>query len=344
MEFCSIYEIPFINFNCLKRPVRSKSMQDIYPPLEPFHTEHLKASPLHEIYVEQCGNPEGQPVLFLHGGPGAGCDAKHRQFFDPDHYRIILFDQRGCGRSKPHAELEENTTWDLVHDIELIRKHLGIRSWIVFGGSWGSTLALCYAIKHAARIRGLILRGIFLCSKWEIQWFYQEGASNLFPELWETFLEPIPVEKRGDMVKAYHELLTHPSEAIKLKAAKAWSKWEGGTSKLLPDEKMVTAFDEAKHALEFARIENHYFTHNIFVESDTYILDNIAKIRSIPCVIVHGRYDVVCPVRNAWELHKRWPEAQLHIIPDAGHSVWEKGILEKIMEATEAFKGLPSDL
>jgi proline iminopeptidase len=318
-------------------------MTDLFPEIEPFKTEFLKVSPLHELYLEQSGNPDGQPILFLHGGPGGGTDPKQRRFFDPQHYRIVLFDQRGCGKSKPHAELEENSTWDLVHDIELIRKHLGFRSWIVFGGSWGSTLALAYAVKHPARVRGLILRGIFLCRKEEIHWFYQEGASKVFPDLWESYLAPIPEEERGDLVPAYHKRLTGSDENQRLEAAKAWSKWEGGTSKLRPSEEMVSSFDDAKHALEFARIENHYFMNNAFFESDNFLLANAEKIRKIPGIIVHGRYDMVCPVKNAWDLHRAWPESQLHIIGDAGHSAWEPGIQSALLEATEAFKAIPAE-
>lgn len=318
-------------------------MADLFPAIEPFKTEHLKVSPLHEIYVEQSGNPDGQPILFLHGGPGGGTDPKHRQFFDPAHYRIILLDQRGCGKSRPTAELEENTTWDLVHDLELVRKHLGFRSWIVFGGSWGSTLALAYAVKHPARMRGLILRGIFLCRPEEIRWFYQEGTSNIFPDIWDQYLAPIPEEERGDLVMAYHKRLTGSDEQEKLRAAQAWSKWEGATSKLFVTQDMIDAFDDPKHALEFARIENHYFVNKAFFETPNYLLENVDKIRQIPGVIVHGRYDVVCPVKNAWDLSKAWPEAQLHIVPDAGHSAWEPGIQEKLVEATEAFKALPQE-
>ncbi|MGZ3712090.1 MAG: prolyl aminopeptidase [Bdellovibrionota bacterium] len=318
-------------------------MPELFPEIEPFKTEMLKASPLHEIYVEQSGNPDGQPVIFLHGGPGAGTSAKQRRFFDPSYYRIILFDQRGCGKSEPSAELEENSTWELVHDIELIRKHIGLRNWIVFGGSWGSTLALAYAVKHPSRVRGLILRGIFLCRKEEIDWFYQSGASKLFPDLWETYLAAIPAEERGDLVAAYHKRLTGTDEQEKLNAARAWAKWEGGTAHLFVDENETKVFDEDKHALEFSRIENHYFTNKAFFETDNFLLENADKLHKIPGVIVHGRYDVICPVKNAWDLKQAWPEAQLHIVPDAGHSAWELGIQSKLLEATEAFKALPVD-
>ncbi len=317
-------------------------MRELFPELEPFKTEHLKASPLHELYVEQSGNPEGQPIVFLHGGPGGGCDPQHRRFFDPNHYRIVLFDQRGCGKSKPTAELEENSTWELVHDIELIRKHLGFRSWIVFGGSWGSTLALAYATKHPSRVRGLILRGIFLCRKEEIDWLYQKGASNLFPDYWQEYLAPIPEEERGDLLSAYYKrLISGSNEQERLEAARAWSKWEGATSYLRVNQELVSSFDNPKHALEFARIENHYFMNKAFFETDNFLIENADKFRTIPGVMVHGRYDVVCPVKNAWDLQQAWPEAQLHIVPDAGHSAWEPGIRDKLIEATEAFKALP---
>ena len=318
-------------------------MRDLYPEIEAHKTEYLKASSLHEIYMEQSGNPDGQPIIFLHGGPGGGVDAKQRRLFDTSHYRIILFDQRGAGKSKPHAELEENTTWDLVHDMELIRKHLGIRNWIVFGGSWGSTLALAYAIKHPARVRGLILRGIFLCRKQEIDWFYQSGASNIFPDVWDEYLAAIPEEERGDLVKAYHKRLTSEDPKVKLDAALAWSKWEAATSRLFPSPDLIKNFEREDLAIAFARIENHYFTNNAFFESDNFLLENVDKIQNIPGVIVQGRYDVVCPATSAWELHKAWPLSQLHLIPDAGHSVWEPGILDKILEATDAFKALPKE-
>jgi proline iminopeptidase len=318
-------------------------MPELFPAIEPFKTEMLKASPLHEIYVEQSGNPDGQPVIFLHGGPGAGTSPKHRRFFDPAFYRIILFDQRGCGKSTPSAELEENSTWDLVHDIELIRKHIGLRNWVVFGGSWGSTLALAYAVKNLSRVKGLILRGIFLCRKEEINWFYQEGASKLFPDLWEDYLTAIPAEERADLVQAYHKRLTGNDEGEKLAAARAWAKWEGGTAHLFVDENEQKVFDEDKHTLEFARIENHFFVNKAFFETDNFLLENAEKIRKIPGVIVHGRYDVICPVKNAWDLKQVWPEAQLHIVADAGHSAWEPGIQAKLLEATEAFKALPID-
>jgi proline iminopeptidase len=318
-------------------------MRELYPPIEPFKTEKLKVSPLHEIYIEQSGNPDGTPILFLHGGPGGGTDPKHRRFFDPAHYRIVLFDQRGCGKSEPTAELAENGTWELVHDIEFIRKHLGLRNWIVFGGSWGSTLALAYAVKHPTRVRGLILRGIFLCRKAEIQWFYQEGVSNIFPDVWEQYEEIIPAEERNDFLAAYHRRLTGEDSAERLKAAERWSKWEAATSCLYFNEELVKSFDNPKHALEFARIEAHYFVNKAFFETDNFLVENAEKLRNIPGIIVHGRYDVVCPLKNAWDLHRAWPESQLHVVPDAGHSAWEPGIQEKLLEATDAFKALPEN-
>jgi len=310
----------------------------LFPPLEPFKTEQLQVSGLHALYLEQSGNPQGQPVLFLHGGPGGGTLPKHRRFFDPAHYRIILFDQRGCGRSLPSAELRDNTTWDLVQDIETIRQHLGLGQWLLFGGSWGSTLALAYAVTHPAQVQGLILRGIFLCRPQEIQWFYQYGASQLFPEVWESYLAPIAPAERHDLVGAYHRLLTGTNEAAKLDAARAWSKWEGATSTLLASEEMVQVFNDGRHALEFARIENHYCRNNAFFSSPNYLLENADKLRGIPGLIVQGRYDVVCPAASAWELSRAWPEARLQIVPDAGHSAWEPGILAALVAATEAFR------
>ncbi len=316
-------------------------MLDFFPETEPFHKGRLKVSNLHEIYFEQCGNPQGKPIIFLHGGPGGGINPDHRRYFDPKHYHIILFDQRGCGQSTPFAELRENTTWDLVADIEKIRTELGIEKWHVFGGSWGSTLALSYAITHPERVTALILRGIFLCRPSEIQWFYQEGASQLFPDLWEEYLKPIPADERGDMVKAYYKRLTSPDEKTRLQAARAWSKWEGGTSYLLAKASAVEEYEDAEKALPFARIECHYFINNAFFQSNNYLLENVEKIRKIPGIIVQGRYDVVCPARSAWDLHRAWPEAQLQIIPDAGHAASEPGIRSALIQATNAMKLIP---
>ncbi len=295
----------------------------LYPPIEPYRTGRLKASALHEIYYEESGNSAGKPVIFLHGGPGGGSEPKQRRFFHPAKYRIVLFDQRGCGKSTPYACLEENTTWDLVSDIESLRRHLGIEKWQVFGGSWGSTLALAYAESHPDRIAELILRGIFLLRKQELNWFYQEGASTIFPDAWEPFLAHIPENERGDMLKAYHHRLTSEDPAVRLAAAKIWSGWEGATSKLLPDPEFTGHYEEDEFALAFARIEAHYFANNGFLKADDQLLSEVSKIRHIPAVIVQGRYDIVCPIKSAWDLHQAWPEAELIITPDSGHSAFE---------------------
>jgi proline iminopeptidase len=311
----------------------------LYPPLEPYHSDFLQVSPLHRVYFEQCGNPSGKPVLFVHGGPGAGCEPLHRRFFDPAVYRIILFDQRGAGRSRPFAELRENTTQHLVADIEQLRTHLGIDRWLVFGGSWGSTLSLAYAEAHPGRVTGLILRGIFLCRPSEIQWFYQAGADQIFPDRWEHYLEPIPPDERHDLVRAYYKRLTAEDPQVRLTAARAWSIWEGSTSKLYYSDELVERFGADDFALAFARIECHYFVHDSFLEPDQLIRD-VDRIRHIPATIVQGRYDIVCPARSAWDLHRAWPEAALHIVPDAGHSATEPGILARLLEATDAFRTL----
>jgi proline iminopeptidase len=313
-------------------------LRTLYPPIEPYDTGGLKVSDLHEIYYEQAGNPNGKPVVFLHGGPGGGIVPEYRQFHDPNAYRVILFDQRGSGKSTPHASLEENTTWDLVADIEKLREHFGIEKWQVFGGSWGSTLSLAYAETHPERVTELVLRGIFLCRKKEIQWFYQEGASAIFPDVWEEYVKVIPEAERGDMVGAYHRRLTSSDEAVLLEAARAWSIWEGSTSKLFFDEDSIEKFADAEFAKAFARIECHYFINNCFFPSDNFLLENVGKIRHIPAVIVHGRYDVVCPIMSAWDLHRAWPEAKLHITPDAGHSMMEPGNTSGLVEATDGFR------
>jgi proline iminopeptidase len=312
-------------------------LKTLYDPIEPFDTGRLKVSPIHEIYYEQCGNPNGKPVIFLHGGPGGGISSDYRRYFNPDIYRVVLFDQRGSGKSTPHASIEENTTWHLVEDIERLRQHLNIRHWQVFGGSWGSTLALAYAETHPDRVRELVLRGIFLCRPKEIQWFYQEGASEIFPDVWEEYLKVIPASERADMVSAYHRRLTSADKAVRVEAARAWSIWEGSTSKLFFDPSMIEKFADPEFALAFARIECHYFMNNSFFSSDNYLLENVGRIRSIPAVIVQGRYDVVCPMTSAWDLHCAWPEAELHIIPDAGHSISEPGIIDALVGATDKF-------
>ena len=313
---------------------------ELFPNIEPFNTFHLPVSDLHTIYVEESGNKNGKPVIFLHGGPGGGVDPKYRRYFNPDKWRIIMFDQRGCGKSTPFAELKENTTWDLVDDIEKIRNHLSIDNWVVFGGSWGSTLSLAYSQTYPNSCKCLILRGIFLVRKKEIDWFYQEGANNIFPDRWESFSAPIPVEKRDNLMQAYYEILTGDDHSKKIEAAKAWSTWEGSTVRLMQDENFISDFSDEKFAEAFARIECHYFMNNCWFNSNNHLIENVDKIRHIPGVIIHGRYDIICPVVQAWDLHQAWPEADLHIIPDAGHSIFEEGIKDKILEYTEKFSSL----
>lgn len=313
-------------------------MREFYPEIEPFNKGKLKVSDLHEIYFEQVGNPKGQPIVFLHGGPGGGINSDHRRYFDPKHYHVILFDQRGCGQSTPHAELKGNTTWDLVSDIEKLREHLQIKKWHVFGGSWGSTLALAYAITYPEQTTALILRGIFLCRPSEIRWFYQQGASHMFPEYWQTYFEHISADERHDMVKAYYKRLTSPDEKVRLDAARVWSKWESATSYLHINKTAIEEFDEPHKALAFARIECHYFINNAFFSTDNYLLENAHKLKNIPGHIVQGRYDVVCPATSAWELHQAWPQSTLEIIADAGHSASEPGIRSALIAATDKFR------
>lgn len=312
-------------------------MRELYPPIEPYNQGNLKVSELHTIYYEESGNQQGKPVVILHGGPGGGSLPRYRQYFDSTKWRIVMFDQRGCGKSTPHAELEENTTWDLVSDIEKLRVELGIEQWVVFGGSWGSTLSLAYSQTHPERCQGLILRGIFMLRQKEIHWFYQEGASNIFPEAWEEYLKIIPVDQRRDMVEAYYRKLTSEDREERLEAARAWSVWEASTSKLFPDQDLKKRFGESEFATAFARIECHYFLNKGFFERDNQLLRNIDQIRNIPGVIVQGRYDMVCPMVSAWELHCAWPEAELIIVKDAGHSMSEPGIRNALIEATDKF-------
>ena len=312
----------------------------LYPPITPYYTDFLSVSERHTLYVEASGNPDGQPVIFLHGGPGGGTTPLYRQFFDPEQWQIILFDQRGCGQSRPHADLQENTTWHLVADIEKIRQHFGIDQWVVFGGSWGSTLALAYAQSHPEQCRGLILRGIFTLRPEEIRWFYQSGASYLFPDAWETYLAPIPPDERHDLLTAYHRRLTHSDPAVQLEAARAWSIWEASTSKLLPDEALVDRFGKADFATAFARIECHYFMNGGFFETPDQLIVNADRLSSIPGVIVQGRYDVVCPMKTAWELHQAWPEAEFVVVPNAGHSATEPGIIRALVDASDRFASL----
>lgn len=312
-------------------------MRTLYPDIEPYQSGTLQVDDRHTLYYEQCGNPDGKPVVLLHGGPGGGCSPKMRRFHDPAKYRIILFDQRGSGRSTPHADLIDNTTWDLVEDIERLRRHLGVDAWQVFGGSWGSTLALAYAQKHPQQVSALVLRGIFMLRRWELEWFYQEGASRLFPDAWEHYLRPIPLVERHDLISAYHRRLTSTDAATRLAAARAWSVWEGATSFLHVDADFVSGHEDAEFALAFARIENHYFVNGGFFEVENQLLRDAPRIADIPGVIVHGRYDVVCPVANAWELHQAWPRSQLVITPASGHSAFELENIDALITATDAF-------
>lgn len=310
----------------------------LFPAITPYRTSRLQVSELHEMYFEECGNPHGQPALVLHGGPGGGISEFLRQGHDPAHYRMILFDQRGCGQSTPHACLVDNTTWDLVNDIERLRVHLGIDRWQVVGGSWGSTLALAYAITHPACVTALILRGIFMIRKAEIDWFYQSGASTLFPDAWENFLAPIPPAERGNLLAAYSKRLTGPDGPEKTACARAWSRWEGTTISLLPNPARADDFSDDHFAAAFAGIECHYFTHGGFFDRDDWILANMQRLAHMPGAIIHGRYDVCTPMQNAWDLHKSWPQASLYIINDAGHTGTEPGIADAMVRATDGFR------
>jgi len=303
----------------------------LFPAIQPYKTSRFPVSDIHTLYIEECGEPDGVPVVFLHGGPGGNCEPGHRRFFNPEEYRIILFDQRGCGKSKPHASLEENTTWELVTDLEKIRQHLGIDKWVVFGGSWGSTLALVYAETHPQRVLGLILRGIFLARDEDVRWLFQGGASRLFPEAWQHYLDPIPENERDDMVGAYYQRLTSENEITRMGAAKAWSIWEGSTATLLPDKSVIDHFSNPHIALSIARIECHYFINQVFL-TPGQILDKIDKLKDIPGFIVHGRYDVVCPIDQAVLLNQHWPESKLVVIDNAGHAVTERGISEALVD------------
>jgi proline iminopeptidase len=310
----------------------------LYPPIEPFDKGFLQVSKLHRIYYEQSGNPRGQPAVVLHGGPGGGVVPFYRQYFDPKHYRIIMLDQRGAGQSTPAASLVDNTTWHLVADVEALREHLRVQRWLVFGGSWGSTLALAYAQTHPDRVTALVLRGIFMLRRAELQFFYQDGASHLFPDAWEGFLAPIPHEERHDLIGAYHRRLTGDDDRERLRCARAWTTWEMCTSRLAVDPVAARKGEDDKFALAFARIENHYFVNGGFFETDDQLLANADRIRDIPGVIVQGRYDVVCPMRSAWDLHRAWPFAELYVIPDAGHSCKEDGILDALVRACDRFR------
>jgi proline iminopeptidase len=312
--------------------------RELYPPIEPFKHGYLRVSDVHELYYEECGNPAGKPAVFLHGGPGAGSDRRARQFFDPHHYRIVVFDQRGCGRSRPSASLVENTTWHLVADIERLRKHLGIERWLVFGGSWGSTLALAYSEAHPERVTELVLRGIFLLRYAEIRWLYQHGASEIFPDCWETYRDVIPIDERDDYLRAYHQRLTGTDQRAALEAARAWSVWEASTSFLHSNLDNIRKWSEDQFALAVARIECHYFVNRGFLRSEAQLLDDVPRIRHIPSTIVQGRYDIVCPATSAWDLHRVWPEADLRIVPDAGHSAFEPGNIHELVSATDRYR------
>ena len=309
-------------------------MQTLYPEIKPYARHELAVEPPHVLYVDESGSADGLPVLFIHGGPGAGCDAASRRYFDPNLYRIVTFDQRGCGRSTPYASLENNTTQALVADIERIREHLGVDKFVLFGGSWGSSLALAYAQEHPQRVHGLILRGIFLCRPQEFHWFYQEGASRLFPDYWEDYIAPIPPQERGDLMGAFYKRLTGSDQIAQMHAAKAWSTWEGRTATLRPNPQVVDRFSEAHRALSIARIECHYFVNDAFLEPDQLLRD-MPRIAHLPGIIVHGRYDAICPLDNAWALHQAWPNSELQIIRDAGHSAAEPGITDALVRAAE---------
>jgi proline iminopeptidase len=307
-------------------------MQPLYPEIKPYAVHTLAVDETHTLHIDESGTPSGLPVLFVHGGPGAGCDPQSRSYFDPNLYRIITFDQRGCGRSTPFASLVDNTTWHLVDDMERIREHLGIDKWLLFGGSWGSTLSLAYAQRHTERVLGLVLRGIFLCRPKEFHWFYQEGASRLFPDYWQDYVAPIPPDERGELMQAFYKRLTGEDQIAQMQAAKAWSCWEGRTATLRPNPDVVERFNE--RALSIARIECHYFINNAFLEPDQLLRD-MHKIAHLPGIIVHGRYDVICPLDNAWALHQVWPNSELQIIREAGHSAGERGIVDALVCATD---------
>ena len=306
----------------------------LFPELKPYARYQIKVSDIHELYVDEAGNPDGIPVLFVHGGPGGACDASSRRFYDPAEFRIITFDQRGCGRSTPHGELRENTTAHLIDDMEAIRTRLKVDKWVLFGGSWGSTLSLLYAIQFPERVLAMVLRGIFLCRKKDFDWLYKEGANRVFPDAWEDFSQHIPAEERQDLLSAYMKRLTGDDELVRMAAAKAWSAWEGSCSKLRPSPETLAKFTKPHNALALARIEAHYFMSQGFVE-ENHILKNVSSISSIPGRIIHGRYDIVCPLDNAHSLHKLWGNSELHIVRDAGHSASEPGSIDALLRAVQ---------
>lgn len=313
----------------------SASRRGLYPDIDPFSFGWLATDGPHELYYEECGNPKGKAAIVLHGGPGGAINPTMRRFFDPDRWRVALFDQRGCGKSRPNASLEGNTTWALIEDIERLRKHLGVEKWTVFGGSWGSTLALAYAVTHPERVEGIVLRGVFLLTQRELKWFYQDGASMMFPDAWERFRSVIPKGERGDMIAAYHKRLTHSDRKVQAEAAAAWSQWEGDTISIRGPEARPPKFNEVDFAVAFARIECHFFANKGFFPEDGWLLKQVGKIRRIPGWIVQGRFDVVTPMESAWSLHKAWPEAKFDIVWDAGHASTEPGIVDALVRATD---------
>jgi proline iminopeptidase len=316
-------------------PLSETPRRDLFPEIEPFASGWMTTDSVHEIYFEECGNPQGIPVLVLHGGPGGAVNPGMRRYFDPAKYRIVLFDQRGCGRSRPNASLEDNTTWTLIEDIERLRERCGVDRWVVFGGSWGSTLAMAYAITHPERVRALVLRGIFLLTRKELHWFYQDGASMIFPDAWERFLAPIPEDERHDLMGAYYRRLTGDDVKARTECAIAWSSWEGETVSVEGPAARPEKFAEAEFALAFARIECWYFMNGGFFPEDGWILKTIGRIRHIPTWIAQGRFDVVTPISGAWALHRAWPEAKLDIVPDAGHASTEPGIVDSLVRGAE---------
>ena len=319
------------------------NLRSLYPSIEPNRSGYLRVSDAHEIYWEECGNPNGKPAVFVHGGPGAGAGIDSRRFFDPQAYRIVVFDQRGCGRSRPLANLEDNTTWHLVSDMEALRTHLHINQWLVFGGSWGSTLALAYAQTHAERVSELVLRGIFMLRHWELQWFYQQGASAIFPDRYANYIAAIPEAERSDLIRAFYKRLTSNNHHEQVQAAKAWAIWEAATSFLHTNEANINNWGEPEFAIAVARIECHYFINKGFFERDDQLLKNIDRIRHIPGVIVQGRYDVVCPMQSAWDLHQAWPEAEFIVSPDSGHSAYEPSNQHHLITATDRFRSGTSE-
>lgn len=314
-------------------------MLTLYPAIQSYATHQLSVDTVHTLHVEEFGNPDGIPVLFVHGGPGGGCGPDHPRYFDPNKYRIVLFDQRGAGRSTPHAHLENNTTQDLVADMENIRNYLNIDKWVLFGGSWGSTLALVYAQTHPKNVLGMIVRGIFLGSQSDVKWFYHNGANQVFPDYYQEFIAPIPHQERKNLLQAYYQRLTGTDEIAQMSAAKAWSQWEGRTATLDPQKNLVAHFSEPHFALSLARIECHYFVNNCFLKPNQ-ILKDAKRLKNIPGIIVHGRYDMICPVKNAWDLHQKWPNSQLKIIRDAGHASSEGGTIHALVESTREFSNL----